>query len=196
MSALLLDRCVFLHVPKTGGTWATEALRTQGLVRATINAADGSTHPNLETVRFVTDRPVIASVREPIGWLRSFWRFFYARAWRDSEPRHLAFEPLIALRSDTFSEFAARYLNRCPGYVSEFLRQYAEGADWVCRQEQLLPDVLEGFKRFDQPCLPTVMEATPWRNASRPFDTSCSEELIAEIRKADRWIIEEFYGEG
>lgn len=194
MSALILDKCVFLHVPKTGGTWALEALRSQGLPLATVNAPDGATHPTLEQVRSVIDLPAIATVRDPVSWLQSFWRFFYARNWRDAAPPHPAFDPLLAMAADSFSEFAARYLNRRPGYVSELLARYSDGAEHVCRQEELLPDLIKAFERFGQPHLPGKLGDVPWRNASRPFDASCSEEIEIAIREADEWILKEFYG--
>ena len=194
MSALILERCVFLHVPKTGGTWAAEALGRQGLVRARITAPDGSTHPTLATVRQVTDLPVMATVRDPVAWLRSFWRFFLARNWRQAVPPHEIFDPLLAMATPSFAEFAARYLKRRPGYVSELLAQYADGADWVCRQEELLGDLVRGLRQLGQPHLPGVMERTPEQNCSRRFDASCSEEIESEIRRADHWILETFYG--
>lgn len=194
MSALILERCVFLHVPKTGGTWAIDALGRQGLVRARITAPDGSTHPTLATLRQVTDLPVIAAVRDPVAWLRSFWRFFLARNWRDAVPPHPGFEPLLVMATPSFPEFAARYLKRRPGYVSELLAQYADGADWVCRQEELLGDLGRGLRRFDQPHLPDVMASTPPANRSRRFDAACAPEIESEIRRADHWILETFYG--
>lgn len=193
MPALVLDRCVFLHVPKTGGTWATTALRRQGVVRATILSPEGKTHPTLAMVRRVTDLPVIAAVRDPAEWLRSFWRFFYARNWRPATDEHEMFVPLLEMATPSYAEFAGRYLNRRRGYISELLAQFADGAEFVCRQESLASDLAEALKSFEQPFIPAVLEEMPPENVSRRFAAACAPEIEAEIRAADRWLMETFY---
>ena len=197
MSALIMRHCVFLHVPKCGGTWAIEALRNQGIVIATLRDANGADHPNLSTVVQAIDtveRPVIATVREPVSWLVSFWRFFYARNWRPSSQGTVAsMEPLLSMASPSFSEFAARYLNRRPGYITELFKSYADGADYVCRQEYLAADLAKSLTACGQPFNQEVLTSTPRRNVSSPFNASCSSATMKGIREADKWIIETHY---
>lgn len=195
MATLILSDCVFLHVPKTGGTWALSALRRQGIVLATLQDPNGSDHPDLATVRSVIpDKPAIAAVREPVSWLRSFWRFFYRRNWRPSSQGNVpGMEPLLAMAAPTFAEFAQRYLSRRPGYISELMRSYAEGAEHVCRQEHLVDDLLMALVACGQDHLPDVIRATPRENVSQPFAAECPAEVEAKIRESDAWILETFY---
>ncbi len=194
MAALVLDHCVFLHVPKTGGTWVTSALREQGLVRATIHTADGADHPTAATVAAVTSLPIIASVREPVSWLQSYWCFFHVRAWRPSQRGPIpCLDTLMDLTAPDFQTFAARYLSRRPGYVTELLRSYVDGAAHVCRQERLLQDLRDALSQCEQPINAEMLMRRPPENVSRPFDVTCLPETAAQIREADRWVIDQFY---
>jgi hypothetical protein len=196
VSALVLSKCIFLHVPKTGGTWAATALGNQGIVRATIRTASGEIHPPLSIVRGASSLPVIAAVREPVSWLRSVWRFYHARHWRrhpGSVSAVTAMRPLVEIGADSFAEFALRYLSRRRGYVSEVMESYAGDADAVCRQESLGDDLITALELFDEPHLPEAIRCTPPANESRKFDAECSEETEAAIREADSWVMERWY---
>lgn len=196
MSALVLDKCIFLHAPKTGGTWALEVLRAQDLPVATLLAPDGSTHPTVAQVQAVgLHLPIISTVREPVDWLRSFWRFFYARAWRQPAVPMPGFEPLLELAAPTFAQFAARYLQRRPGYVTELQRRYLDGADWVCYQEGLSRGLVAALEHYKQPHnLASFSEdRRPRVNVSRTFAADCPHSVIADLQSADAWILEYFY---
>jgi hypothetical protein len=188
MSAAVLSKCVVLHVPKCGGTWMLAALRAQGIVRATINAPSGATHPTVAEVQAVTDLPIISTVRDPVEWLRSFWRFFHARDWREADPPHPQFRPLLAMAADDFATFAARYLHRRPGYITELLRTYVEGASVVCPQEDLAASLEDTLTVFEEPHVAGVMLDYPRQNVSRRFEAPCSEEMAVAIRDADSWL--------
>lgn len=194
MAALVLDHCIFLHVPKTGGTWVTSALREQGLVRATIFTAEGADHPTAATIAAVTSLPIIAAVREPVSWLQSYWRFFHARAWQTSSRAPIpCLDALLDLAAPDFQTFAARYLSRRPGSVTELLRSYVDGAAHVCRQESLLTDLQGALDACKQPYNAEMLRRRPPENVSRPFDVTCLPETAAEIREVDRWVIDQFY---
>ena len=196
MAALVLDHAIFLHVPKTGGTWVTSALREQGLVRATIFSAEGADHPTIETVRYASPLRIISTVREPVGWLQSYWRFFHARAWRTSSRAPIpCLDTLMDLAAPDFQTFAARYVTRRPGHITSLLQAYTEGAAHVCRQESLLTDLEAAFDACAQPYLHEVFARRPHENVSRSFDITCSEETTRAIREVDRWVLEQFYPE-
>ncbi len=196
MAALVLNHCIFLHAPKTGGTWAVEVLRRQDLPVASVLAPDGSTHPTVAQLRALgLSLPIISTVRHPVGWLQSFWRFFYARAWRQPAIPVPGFAPLLALSAPTFAQFAARYLDRCPGYVTELQRQYLDEADWICHQETLAVDLQDALVRYQQPYNPTSFteEVHPRVNVSRPFPVACPDAVLASLRDVDTWVIDHFY---
>lgn len=198
MAALVLDKCIFLHAPKTGGTWAMEVLRAQDLPVATLLAPDGSTHPTVAQVQAVgLDLPIISAVRAPVGWLRSFWRFFYARAWRQPAVPVPGFTPLLELAAPTFAQFAARYLQRRPGYVTELQRQYLAGAEYVCRQESLVSDLMAALLWCGQSYTPASFDLRqhPRVNVSQTFLAECPDSLLDELAAADAWILARYYPE-
>lgn len=193
-AALIMDRCIFLHAPKTGGTWAASALTSQGIVRGVLRGPHDDDHPTLEEVRVVLpDLPAIAGVRHPVGWLRSFWRFFYARDWRPGGGARLM-EPLLALAAPTFAQFGARYVTRRAGYVTELQRKFVDGAQYVCRQESLGADLVKALRACGQEHIPSVFERHPLENVSRQFAADCPENIEQQIEKVDGWLLEQFYG--
>ncbi len=93
MAVILKNGALFLHIPKTGGTWVTKVLRDAGLVRCSI----GHRHGNLEHVLApgwqgpgrrlewfwkralhlrTHPRPfTFCFVRHPLDWYESFYRY-------------------------------------------------------------------------------------------------------------------------
>lgn len=193
MPALMMPKCAFIHTPKCGGTWALAALRAQGIVLATAFPPAGGGHMPLRHVREITGLPVIASVREPVSWLRSCWRFFRARNWRRSIAGEDFWEPILSMQTDDFEEFVARYLHRRPGYVSEVLRMFADGAEHVCRQEHLADDLCAALDACGQPYLRDVMDRMPRANVSRRFEADLPAGMEAKVREVDSWIVERWY---
>lgn len=93
MAVILKNGAVFLHIPKTGGTWVTGVLRECGLMRCSI----GHRHANLPHVlapgdqgfgrtleylykrtRFLNTHPrpfTFCFVRHPLDWYESFYLY-------------------------------------------------------------------------------------------------------------------------
>jgi hypothetical protein len=150
MSLLLTDDSVFLHIPKTGGTWVTRVLREAGLVRFRFSHK----HADLErTLRFghyyrfqylkrtlrgglrlearVRGAYKFCFVRHPVAWYRSFFKYMQRLDWKrhggiGGDPWHPN-APLYDLRADSFAGFVERIQQACPGYVSGLYRSFTEG---------------------------------------------------------------------
>ncbi|MEM9017777.1 MAG: hypothetical protein AAGC68_12250, partial [Verrucomicrobiota bacterium] len=91
MALILKNGAVFLHIPKTGGTWVSKVLREEGLVACSM----GHRHANwlhllapgnqglgrnleyaYKRVRFLRPRPrpfLFCFVRHPLDWYESFY---------------------------------------------------------------------------------------------------------------------------
>jgi len=102
MATLLKGGALFLHIPKTGGSWVRHVLRRQGLVRMEWPHP----HPDLNRVlnlpryypwhfakqslklrslrlhREVQQSYKFCFVREPHAWYESYWRFMAGRNWK------------------------------------------------------------------------------------------------------------------
>lgn len=105
MPSLKIPNAWFFHMPKTGGTWASAALRDQKLIRRVLRkGTDG--HLGLDVCD--NDQPRIVCTRHPVPWLCSLFRYKHSRKWRDGHALDLA------CRADTFSTFVHNILTKWP----------------------------------------------------------------------------------
>jgi hypothetical protein len=192
VALLLRNDALFLHVPKTGGTWVTAVLRDLGLVRCRVV----SKHADMEHVRHCArlqpgryleacakagprwQRRVrrgwkFCFVRHPLSWYESYWLFMRARGWnawgvnRRGRPRWHPNAGLDGLGDDDFNLFVRRVLERRPGYVTRLFGQYATAdVGFVGRQERLADDLLGVLRRIGAAYDETRVRAWPAVNAS------------------------------
>ncbi len=179
MPLLLKSGAVFLHIPKTGGSWITKVLTEQKLVRANF----GHKHATFDRVlfrenfeksyklipsmlgrwfmkNFGRDRRrneyMFCFVRHPLKWLESFWRFCKGldwNAWGEVRSRTLWHPNAIlnGLGHDEFSPFVGNVIRRRPGYVSELFASYTQaGIDFIGRQENLVDDLICVLKHLNE----------------------------------------------
>lgn len=105
MAFLLKNGTVFLHVPKTGGTWIKHVLEHMGLIQAPLGHMHSDwersfwhdkLHRDLKVARYLLRRAVrspkappridpecfkFCFVREPLRWYESYWRFMQSKNW-------------------------------------------------------------------------------------------------------------------
>jgi hypothetical protein len=105
MAFLLKNGAVFLHVPKTGGTWIKHVLKQLELVKAPLGHMHSDwersfwhdkLHTDLKVARYLFRRAVrsrraqarmdprsfkFCFVREPLLWYESYWRFMESKNW-------------------------------------------------------------------------------------------------------------------
>jgi hypothetical protein len=96
---------VFLHVPKTGGTWVKHFLQELDLIQAPLGHQHSDwersfwhdkLHHDLKVVRYIVRRTVkspraparispdsfrFCFIREPLKWYESYWRFMVGLNW-------------------------------------------------------------------------------------------------------------------
>src|SRR5438876_10736250 len=86
MATVVTPRMSFMHVPKTGGNWATEALIAAGVpchaidVQRADHYADHG-HVWLADLDASSDTFKVAFVRHPLAWWRSFWAHRMREGW-------------------------------------------------------------------------------------------------------------------
>jgi hypothetical protein len=105
MAFLLKNGAVFLHIPKTGGTWIKHALEDLDLIEAPLGHQHADwehafwhdkLHSDLKVVRYIVRRAIrspraqprshpdcfkFCFVREPLRWYESYWRFMQSMEW-------------------------------------------------------------------------------------------------------------------
>ncbi len=148
------DRALFLHIPKTGGSWVESTLKAHGLGDEKVATIDGVTwrHAPLPMLRQSFDF-TFTFVRHPLSWYESWWKF-QAGQWQIFEPG--VWHPQRTLercQSDDFSEFIRLMIRHEPGYVSRMYEWFIgpPGHDYVQfvgRQETLAGDLVEVLTRL------------------------------------------------
>ncbi len=156
MGVLLKCGAVFLHVPKTGGSWVENALDAIGQThrRLCYKHADMTRvmhHEKFEKVklrhvwkRWRQDRRAglrvsrsshapyrFCFVRHPLTWYESWWRFLESRNWRTFGREGFAEQwhpnsPLNGLGDHDFNQFVWNVVRSRPGYVTELYSRYTE----------------------------------------------------------------------
>jgi hypothetical protein len=168
MPVLLQNGAVFLHIPKTGGTWVSQTLRRLGLFRCSIGAKHANFPRMLATGRrgagrrlehtakrllFLRTRPrpfTFCFVRHPLSWYESFYSYKSRpdTQWeRDGEwDSYARWHPNAVLNGlgegRDFNEFVEAVIEQRPGYVTSLYEHYTfQPVDFVGRQEQLREDL-------------------------------------------------------
>jgi len=158
--ALLLPRSVFYHIPKTGGSWVREAVRSAGIPAQEI----GNLHATPQEAG-PQGRLAFTFVRDPLTWYPSYWMYQMRMAW------DLPNSALGAFRSDDFGSFMRRVLRKRPGFLSKLYGSYVglpfHPVQFIGRQENLAEDLIHALRlageRFDE----RRILSTPPRNSSR-----------------------------
>ena len=175
MALLLKNNAIFLHIPKTGGTFVTHVLEQLNLIKDRV----GREHADFARV-FLHDRlhaddkvfrnlvrrrlgwlPKIdpkafsfCFVREPLSWYVSYWRFMESINWRQwGEPKNpYHWHPKTALNglgSPDFNEFMYKVNRKRPGFVSELYGWYNHSEiQFVGKQENLREDLMKVLSRL------------------------------------------------
>lgn len=154
MALELIDGSLFLHVPKTGGSWVSAMLSEQGLVRHEI----GHKHadyihlssklavrkpPRSRIKNFlrrggellppsevdIEDRFTFCFVRHPATWYESWFTYMTKNNWRKwgLDGRRRVWHPnsmLDGLGATEFGRFVRNCVDARPGYVSEMFGWY------------------------------------------------------------------------
>lgn len=177
MALLLKSGGIFLHIPKTGGSWVTKILKEQNLVKANF----GHKHASFDRVvfreNFEKSHKLIPSlmgrwftkyfartqlhedymfcfVRHPLSWLESYWRYRVDHDWKHwgTVRSKVYWHPnaiLNGLGDNDFSQFEE--WDGRPGYVSEFYSEYTKaGINFIGRQENLTEDLITALNHLNE----------------------------------------------
>lgn len=175
MALLLKNEAVFLHIPKTGGTWVRRVLQELDLVKGPLGHGHSDferafwhhvLHHDLKVIRYIFRRAVrsprapaqmkpgcfkFCFVREPLKWYVSWWRFMQSLDWKQmgDERDPYKWNPLAMLNglgSPDFNTFMYNLNKKRPGFVTEMYGWYVRpGVDFVGKQESLEQDLLKVF---------------------------------------------------
>jgi hypothetical protein len=145
VSTLVTPRTLFLHIPKTGGTWVTAALQAAGVPCEMLwtRLGPGSRgHATLREAYAYADRFTFAFVRHPLDMYRSRWAGSIRDGWPESRLLHDA-------RSDHFPTFVENVIDLHPGFVGRRFAEFTGPPEapiaFVGRYESLVDDLVRAL---------------------------------------------------
>jgi hypothetical protein len=193
LSAVGNDKFLFLHVPKTGGTWVTQAMEAAGVELE--RARTDMWHPNLEQVDR-RGRFTFAFVREPLSWYASWWQWS-----RKYDNRYIwgflsgfPLDPFVTL---PFPLFLKGCMTWHPAYVSTalwtpYVGRPANEIDFVGRYESLADDLVRALQIAGQDFDEEALRAYAPVLTSGPLP-DCPPDVKARLLESERAGYERFY---
>jgi hypothetical protein len=200
MPTVLNDRIALLHVPKTGGTWATRAIIQAGVDVHEPDVSDPDTHYGAMGHVRIDEIPerdglfVIGCVRHPLTWWRSFWVHRMRHGW--NSPDH---EVDSRASSEDFDDFIEQVIENLPGFLGDFYARFVgppeQPISFIGRNETLVDDLCEALQLAGQPFDEEKLRSFPRRNigdyASHP--ATYRPDLAKRLVHTERDAIRRFY---
>lgn len=191
MTSFVTAEFRFLHVAKTGGIWASQAMLAAGIVPRPD--AELGFHADLEQTAVFDDLFTIAFVRHPLAWWRSYWAHRMQYGWvADHHVDRVA-------ASDRFDEFVRAVIDHRPETAGAIFERYVGPAqrpiEFVGYHEHLVADLERALRyggaRYDAHALRAEKPINVADYDSYP--ARYTRALACELARAERRAIERFY---
>jgi hypothetical protein len=214
--SLLLPHSVFIHIPKTGGTWVREAMKRSGIPISPLKCAWHNDHmitsgPNQgqllqqghvcwhNRLRDIdaAGRLTFSFVRHPVSLCISHWQYKQRVGWKMHN------ESDAALRADTIEEFLEKVLVRSAGrgWVTSmyrmFLTEQERRVDFIGAQEHLADDLVTALRVAGEEFDEAALRATPRQNTTGAHSlVVLPRDLLDRLMEAERDAIRDYGYEG
>lgn len=192
---------IYLHIPKTGGTWFRQALLAAGVGIEAI----GDQHSHFPYLNNFVQQDVARAahyfvlVRHPITWYQSRWAFRVLNGWQMTHPIDRA------CASNDFQEWVRNLLDHKCGWVSQLYDMYIGGIPGqecnVGRIECLPDDAIGVLQRVGVDFDAEKFRATPRVNDSTMDGKSSKHwakytpELLQRLLDVEADAIHKYYPE-
>lgn len=157
----LLKNSIFIHMPKTGGTFIREHFNEQPGWFNTL----GVGHGNMEDFSLYRDLFAFTFIRNPVDWLVSYWNFYrivltrneafdFQKAWADKSIA-IGFtwtrwiqrgNPIEVLWHENVDVFLERLLEFAPNAPDLAYRHFTYNTDFIGKTENLTEDLIKALE--------------------------------------------------
>lgn len=171
--ALLLEHSIFIHMPKTGGSWLAEALRRANLIKATLGPVHATPAEIQADPSYRAQLPHFAMVRHPASWYASLWAHRMDESWRPITARDWFSTASLdrwaifteRCEAHTFPEFVRRCVRAFPeGWLTGLYDTYITAGTTVGRFESLIDDTVSILRNAGEEFDETIIRATEPQN--------------------------------
>jgi hypothetical protein len=195
VASFYTDKMAYIHVPKTGGTWAMQALEAVG-IHYKVNGYGAASHVHWDGM---PERPFrFGFVRYPATWYLSYWS--YVR----STDQPVSDNPLdrAVLECEEFSSFVDVACTRLRGFLSDMYNVFLgppDAIEFIGRYENLQEDLIKALQLsgecedWEDADFDPIRNLAPV-NVSAKTSTAITPELAAMIIDAEKEAAERFYG--
>lgn len=207
--AIVLPKSMFFHIPKTGGTWVTHALRGGANVQRefvplfdhwfNLQAEHVTPDDTLDEIK--GGKLLFTFVRNPATWYQSQWAFKDRNAFSNKD--HILSKECA---SDDFNEFVTNCLDRFPeGMLSkvykEFLGENLDKMDFIGRQESLREDLITVLELAEEEFNKTFIKGLGVVNVVGKGPeyrgrTKYKKDVLKRLIKVENWAFRRFGYEG
>jgi len=195
MTTVANSRILFIHIPKTGGSWVEQAMESGGVE---FEAIADVPHPERALLN-TCDRFVFGFVREPLSWYRSVWTFHRRLP-------QLDWPPITDSIDLDFPHFLEEIAEKSPGYLAAYYRQFVgppnDEIDFIGHHEQLADELVTALRLAGQDFDEDALRAKPRVNRSLRKETmpgvvvpDCPATLKARVMESEHEVYERFYME-
>lgn len=202
---LLTDYFVYIHIPRTGGNWAREILKSS---KKEWNTRSRVGHPGyVDVPEPFRDKPAFAFVRHPWDWYVSWYEYIVGRIKRgdvDDGERHwqgIVGRPIHG--PEAFQESFDRQMefHRDGGLSLMIQRLTRDEHDQLrvklYRYESLRADWIGALEEAGAPISAhlrnSILHSRPYNGSLRqPFVHYYTPEMRDRVREKEAWVIERF----
>ena len=219
MAFLLKDGSIFLHIPKTGGTWVEKVLQENNLLQKplfrnkTNYRMSYSAHIDLSiTISFLnspimklryplhkkaTDPFIFVFIRNPIDWYQSYFKYLFKVKFKEYSNSIYSLHPMASLNncySKNFNTFVENILKKEPGYLTNLYARYihSDKVSYIGKQENLAKDLIEALKKTNLVFDERKILEFPAINKSEEQEIKWSQKNYDAILKHERLIFTRF----
>lgn len=197
-------KILILEPPKCGTTWIRHALGVVGVPYIFPDCPDAcprhSAAECYEVFRKKPDLPVVCTVRHPLSWIESFWRFHRGIGLKNGTPDRPVFDPKRYYGHKHFfpchADFGEWINTIKPGQVSDYFGWFTKPAKRIIRQESLEGDLSAVLTSFGYHAPVERLRHVGLMNVSRPYRCDWPPgRLEAFLTDEAAMITEHYHGE-
>lgn len=189
MTTVRTPKSVYLHVPKTAGSWMVACIQKAGLAKQVY---DELAHAPLHRVKEVINDPSLkywAFVRHPVTWWESYWRDRMTFGWNNGPVNE-------DCRSEDYQTFMDNVLSNYQCWYSKWVESIVGRPgqiDHIGKFENVEKDFVDILQAIGEELNPQVMNGVSrLRAGDKKFVAKTNPELRRRILQSEHRMAERF----